>query len=1061
MAYKLDFSLYGKPKSTPTPASSPLIDDEEQKRRLKEQQDALAKSTGSMTDAVANASRSTMAPIAESNKPIAASPYGPIAPPNQPVSTTTAETTPATPFDPSTWSPDKATGPVIMDDWGRDYGAEWKEWMDKRGEQIPEVGIPEITPKSGDPLPDDFTWPGDAEETDVDTGGVGSGPTPEELDAEEERERAREGGGAGGGGSTSEPYPGGKTPEMPGNLPWNPYTMGHQWQQRPQTFEHEWMDPYIFDAMGRSGADLDVETATGRTFDQVQAERTRGAQAFGLAEMMQLAAGGESPAMKAQRERGMQTALAAAASARGAPTSAVQRMMTQQMAEVDRGVSEAIAGQQTAAAQQVNQMAAQMRDQDMSLEQIQTQFANQMDVSNAQMQNEMATVEAQVNAQLEAQRDQMITELIGQGVTRNVALVQVDAQMAQLHDELTYKTWAGRLGAQAQMVSSAVAEGGMLTSDAEAVARNAALINLMAGAPAAAGFESPWQRILAPGDDVVSSQLMSQIIGGQEGGPGGGQWTWNTETGEWEISDKAVEYGTGAPMTDALGRAVYPRYWTDESGRRQLTFDTDPGLEGYPGTEGPPIQGTGSGGAPGEAPGTYDTYNPFNPLDWFGRHDEQPGSYQEGGTNTVEEAMGEIGSAISGIEAKQNVQGVGAPPAAMGRPDEYFRLREPRMSMGQPMPLEFNTAPSVTDPLKRDEALHQRAQAALNAGPNFGQQVGMASQDLATASQYGDLGRLGAASLGGRREEREAAQAQMMKLSLSKAIDAGLSKMVETADAVGATEEEIADMTSQELGEKMADTAAEASVKSGASAVETAAMAEGMQGAARSAAEEGASGGAIAAAGGLELAKDPSVTGLIDTAATAAGAYFGGPVGAAAASTAANVGMEALGMNKPKPPPFDPRSIQPGAMEIQDPGYLLSGLESKQFIEGLDPYSEPLSLRRPGLLDHPSDKNAKTGIGASGDELSEFNRTLNPVKYDYRPEYGGETGQYGIIAQDAQKHPAGQSFVKRAADGTHVIDTGKATMVNMASTANQQRLIDEQALTIKELMDRVLRMEAG
>ena len=1060
MAYKLDFSLYGKPKSTPTPASSPLIDDDEQKRRLKEQQDALAKSTGSMTDAVANASRSTMAPIAESSKPIAASPYGPIAPPNQPVSTTTAETTPATPFDPSTWP--EPTGPVIMDDWDKDYGAEWKEWMDKRGEQIPEVGIPEITPKSGDPLPDDFTWPGDAEETDVDTGGVGSGPTPEELDAEEERERAREGGGTGGGGSTSEPYPGGKTPEMPGNLPWNPYAMGHQWQQRPQTFEQEWMDPYIFDAMGRSGADLDVETATGRTFDQVQAERTRGAQAFGLAETMKLAAGAtESPAMRAQRERGMQTALAAAASARGAPTSAVQRMMTQQMAEVDRGVSEAIAGQQTAAAQQVNQMAAQMRDQDMSLEQIQTQFANQMDVSNAQMQNEMATVEAQVNAQLEAQRDQMITELIGQGVTRNVALVQVDAQMAQLHDELTYKTWAGRLGAQAQMMSSAVAEGGMLTKDADAVARNAALINLMAGAPAAAGFESPWQRILAPGDDVVSSQLMSQIIGGQEGGPGGGQWTWNTETGEWEISDKAVEYGTGAPMTDALGRAVYPRYWTDESGRRQLTFDTDPGLEGYPGTEGPPIQGTGSGGAPGEAPGTYDTYNPFNPLDWFGRHDEQPGSYQEGGTNTVEEAMEEIGSAISGIEAKQNVQGVGAPPAAMGRPDEYFRLREPRMSMGQPMPLEFNTAPSVTDPLKRDEALHQRAQTALNAGPNFGQQMGMASQDLATASQYGDLGRLGAASLGGRREEREAAQAQMMKLSLSKAIDAGLSKMVETADAVGATEEEIADMTSQELGEKMADTAAEASVKSGASAVETAAMAEGMQGAAKSAAEEGASGGAIAAAGGLELAKDPSVTGLIDTAATAAGAYFGGPVGAAAASTAANVGMEALGMNKPKPPPFDPRSIQPGAMEIQDPGYLLSGLESKQFIEGLDPYSEPLSLRRPGLLDHPSDKNAKTGIGASGDELSEFNRTLNPVKYDYRPEYGGETGQYGIIAQDAQKHPAGQSFVKRAADGTHVIDTGKATMVNMASTANQQRLIDEQALTIKELMDRVLRMEAG
>ena len=1054
-------------------ATAMMMDpDEEQRRKLKEQQDALAAQTGSMTGAIANASRSSMAPIAE-----AATPAAPIVTPTNVPADIAAGGGPLSPFDPSIYSPDKATGPVIMDDWGRDYGAEWKEWMDKRGEQIPEVGIPEITPKSGDPLPDDYTWPGDAEETDVDTGGVGSGPTQEELDAEEERERAREGGGAGGGGGGDIPdvpgtkpidyepqietYPGGKQ-EMPSNIPPNPYAAANAWRQRPQTFEQEWMDPYIFDAMGRGHANLGAETATGRSIDVGQAERARDAQDVGLQSMLELAAGGESPAMQAQRERGMQAALAAAASARGAPVAAVQRAMTQQMSEVDRGVSEAIAGQQTAAAQQVNQMAAQMRDQDMSLEQMQTQFSNQLGLSNAQMQNEMATVEAQVNAQLEAQRDQMITELIGQGVSRNVALVQVDAQMAQLHDELTYKTWAGRLGAQAQMVSSAVAEGGMLTKDPDAVARNAALINLMAGAPAAAGFESPWQRILAPGDDVVSSQLMSQVIGGQQGGPGGGQWTWNTETGEWEISDRAVEYGTGAPMTDALGRTVYPRYYVDESGRRQLTFDTDPGMEGYPGTEGPPIQGAGSGGAPGEAPGTYDTYNPFNPLDWFGRHDEHPGSYGSSSPDTAAAASAGTGAIErvagwpwSGIEAKQNVQGIGAPPAAIGRPDEYFRLREPKMSMGQPMPLEFNTAPSVTDPLKRDEALHQRAQAAMQAGPNFGQQIGMASRDLATASQYGDLGRLGAASLGGSREEREAAQSQMVKMGIGKAIDAGLSKMVETADAVGATEEEIADMTAQELGSKMADTAAEAGLKTGASAAESAAMSEGMKSAAGN-----VSGGATAAAGALQAARDPTnPTNLVSSAAGALGSYYGGPVGGAAASAAANFGMEAIGMNKPKPPPFDPRSIHPGAMEIQDPGAMYSGLESKQFIEGLDPYSEPLSLRRPGLLD--SDKNAKTGVGASGDELSEFNRTLNPVKYDYRPEYGGETGQYGIIAQDAQKHPAGQSFVKQASDGTHVIDTGKATMVNMASTANQQRLIDEQALTIRELMDRVLRMEAG
>ena len=827
------------------------------------------------------------------------------------------------------------------------------------------------------------------------------------------------------------PYAGGY--ELPANIPQNPYEGANEFRQRPQTFEQEWIDPYIFDAMSRGHANLDAQTAAGRDINVEQAERARSAQDIGLQSMLDLAAGGESPAMRAQRERGMQQAMAAAASARGAPAAATHRAMTQQMAEVDRGVSEAIAGQQTAAAQQVNQMAAQMRDQDMSLEQMQTQFANQLGLSNAQMQNEMSQVEAQVNSQLEAQRDQMITDLISQGVSRNVALMQVDAQMAQLHDELTYKTWAGRLGAQAQMMSSAMAEGGFLTSAGEAVGDAAALINLMAGAPAAAGFESPWQRIISGTEGDITSDIMSQIVGGQQGGPGGGQWTWNTETGEWELSDRAVEYGSAAGMTDAYGRPVTPRYWTDEAGRRHVTFDTDPEFPGYPGTAGAPILGVGEGGSPGEAAGAYDEYSWWNPGDWFGQHDED--------------------SMWSGIETKTNLQSIGAPPAAMGRPDEYFRLREPRLNMGQPMPLEFNTAPSVTDPLKQQSSMRN-----IPSPPsNFGKDIVSSYGGMSEARNYGKLGSLGTAAMFGNKQEREGAVQGIIGQGLNKAIESGLGYLADGADSIGATSEELAAMTADEISQHIGAATSKAGVKAALTAAEGKVLEQGVK--------EGLSGAAksnplaTAAAGGLQLAKDPTMKGAIDTAATAAGTAIGGPVGGAIASAASNIGTDMMGMNRPKRPPIDPRSIQPGAMEIQDPGAIYSGMESKQFIEGLDPYSEPISLRRPGLID--SDKNAKTGMGASGDELSEFNRMLNPVKYDYRPEYGGETGQYGIIAQDAQKHPAGQSFVKQAADGTHVIDTGKATMVNMASTANQQRLIDEQALTIKELMDRVLRMEAG
>jgi len=110
----------------------------------------------------------------------------------------------------------------------------------------------------------------------------------------------------------------------------------------------------------------------------------------------------------------------------------------------------------------------------------------------------------------------------------------------------------------------------------------------------------------------------------------------------------------------------------------------------------------------------------------------------------------------------------------------------------------------------------------------------------------------------------------------------------------------------------------------------------------------------------------------------------------------------------------------------------------------------------------PSGAGTKSGIdSASDNDLSDFLRTINPVTFDYKPAYGGEKNQYGIIAEDAEQSPVGQTFVKQSGNGAKVIDTGKATMVNMAASANQQRTIDTQGMLIAELLRKMSYLEGG
>ena len=66
--------------------------------------------------------------------------------------------------------------------------------------------------------------------------------------------------------------------------------------------------------------------------------------------------------------------------------------------------------------------------------------------------------------------------------------------------------------------------------------------------------------------------------------------------------------------------------------------------------------------------------------------------------------------------------------------------------------------------------------------------------------------------------------------------------------------------------------------------------------------------------------------------------------------------------------------------------------------------------------------------------------------YDYKnpDEMGAEPGrQYGVMAQDLEKTPAGRSVVTRTPDGRRMVDTSRLTMVNTAALNAMQRHIDE------------------
>lgn len=86
--------------------------------------------------------------------------------------------------------------------------------------------------------------------------------------------------------------------------------------------------------------------------------------------------------------------------------------------------------------------------------------------------------------------------------------------------------------------------------------------------------------------------------------------------------------------------------------------------------------------------------------------------------------------------------------------------------------------------------------------------------------------------------------------------------------------------------------------------------------------------------------------------------------------------------------------------------------------------------------------------------------------YEYKdPDRFGQGRFYGPIAQDLEKTPAGASTVKKAPDGTKMVDTSRLSLVNTSAISEQQKRMDalEKQLAALSMpdMDRIQQAQPG
>ena len=850
--------------------------------------------------------------------------------------------------------------------------------------------------------------------------------------------------------------------------PWSGSQTAESQRLANMYYRDEFIDPLIKDnILQREAADFTGDTATHTASQVNMLDPSVTADSAGrMAQLSQLdllksMAGGEmSPVIQQQRDRGIQDTLAMMASQRGAPTSAVMRTGMEGMSEVNRQAMEAAAQQQLQATQLLGEAAGQVRGQDFDIANAQAQYQQQAGLTNAQMQNEMIQAEQQINTQLEQNRDNMLNALIATGVDRDVALMQVNAEIMRLKEELTYKYWAGKFGGEVQTLGQLIEATDTGAEDVfENILEEGSVFNIIGGRQTPGGY------------NVGTTQITGPL--GYQGGLSDPTEPVGPDDDDWTLIENqpGAAYGTGSA----------------------------PG-------------GGGGGGGGGTQGGMYrdpitgqwvysDERAKFNvnPVGTdVGTRDEffQPRKAQRFGQ--MFNASPELANRVAANDpmAVQNIM----KGSLAGRK----KLGDVKRGLVRGRQQDITNAINQTAP-----------------GPSASDAFKSGVSDVGNWIQAGALGQAGAGLFSGDKEERKASAHVLGRAAAQKGLEAGVEEIgkyfsdaEKTADATAAGAEEALKETGTIAGESTAETlddigaqvaedtssitAAQAAPyiggalqfisstlqgdQIGPSAIQAtggtlgglagagmaAAVGEALAAGAASAAMGGATSGA--AAGSVVPGIGTAIGGLIGAGAGAIGATAGGLASAPLAEAARRVEQAPATMR-----PLRDLESQVGAPALPGtfegaPGLAYSGMTTKQNImqtgsgANIAPVSTPFVSGIAGAPPRPgtsmfgrssaigSDKGIKNNVGESPDEISDFLRNLDPVKFDYKPEFGGEKNQYGIIAQDAEKTPVGDSFVEQDANGHRMIDTNKATMVNMAALANQQKILDRQGKIIAKLL---------
>ena len=298
---------------------------------------------------------------------------------------------------------------------------------------------------------------------------------------------------------------------------WGGTSPGYDPNKDPIYYEDRFINPLVGEIRGRGQDDYSQQL-----------------QAYASGQEM-------SPVVQQQMERAQQSALAAAASARGMPVSATQRLLQSGMDEAGR------VGMETAAAQQM-------------------EFANMVN-------------------QLEKSRDDTVANLIAMGVDRDKAVLDANTKLELQKNDLATKIFLGRLGTGTEIIKAGIADASWGESGSENIAENAGLLNLLLAAPGPAGIDAPTQRILTNKQQDPDALFFVQTTL-PDGSQGQGSMKYDPATRTYSLTSEAGTLGgyENAGIFDDQGSPVQVfRKWNAEDNRYDYAYEPITGGSTYQG----------------------------------------------------------------------------------------------------------------------------------------------------------------------------------------------------------------------------------------------------------------------------------------------------------------------------------------------------------------------------------------------------------------------------------------------------------------------------------------------